>query len=202
MEECDELIAAIERGKEQGILKVENGRVTYPNGKSYNFNDPEEKVRARVIVELVIDYKYPVECIDTEVLSPRRLPKLPADVVVFTDSKKKIAFIVIETKASSTKSEIETGKREGLGNANLMHSKYLLVVCGIERMAYNFSKNPSNIDYLEEYRIADIPVKYGQEPKYRFAKNKDKTTREKYKLFKPLVCLTHYLSLYSYVLPI
>lgn len=90
MEKYDELIAAIERGEEQGILKVENGRVTYPNGKSYNFNEPEEKVRARVIVELVMDYKYPVECIDTEVLSPRRVPKLPADVVVFTDSKKKI----------------------------------------------------------------------------------------------------------------
>jgi len=55
-----------------------------------------------------------------------------------------------------------------LGNANLLNAKYLSVVCASERMFYNLEKHPSTVDKLEKYRIADIPVKYGREPKFRF----------------------------------
>jgi type I restriction enzyme M protein len=158
----------IEEGVKKGIIKVKDDKVVYPNGKSYNFKDPEEKVRARVFVELVEKYKYSEKRLDTEVTGPRREPKLPADIVVYEDNDKETAFIVVETKAESTKKDIEEAKREGLGNTNLLNAKYLLVVCASERMSYNLEKHPSTVDKLEKYRVADIPIKYGKEPKFRF----------------------------------
>jgi len=35
----------IEEEIKKGILKIKDDKVIYPNGKSYNFKDPEEKVR-------------------------------------------------------------------------------------------------------------------------------------------------------------
>jgi type I restriction enzyme M protein len=152
----------------EGIIKIKDDKVIYPNEKTYNFKDPEEKVRARVFIELVEKYKYPEKRLDTEVTGPRREPKLPADIVVYEDDDKEMAFIVVETKAESTKKDIDEAKREGLDNANLLNAKYLLVVCSSERMSYNLQKHPSTVDKLEKYRVADIPIKYGKEPKFRF----------------------------------
>jgi len=175
----------IEEGIKKEIIKIKDDKVIYPNGKSYNFKDPEEKVRARVIIELVVKYLYPIQRLDTEVYPPRREPKLPADIVVYKDDDKEHAFIVVETKAESTKRDIDEAKREGLGNANLLNAKYLLVVCASERMSYNLEKHPSNVDKLEKYRIADIPVKYGKEPKFRF-KRGDKENDLRKATFKEL----------------
>jgi len=96
----------IEEGIEKGIIKIEDGKVIYPNGKSYNFKDPEEKVRARVFIELVVKYLYPVQRLDTEVYPPRREPKLPSDIVVYEDDAKEKAFIVVETKANLLKKKL------------------------------------------------------------------------------------------------
>jgi type I restriction enzyme M protein len=158
----------IDEGIKRGIFKIEDDKIIYPNGKSYNFKDPEEKVRAKIFVELVIKYLYPIQRLDTEVVGPRREPKLPADIVVYEDDDKGRVFIVVETKAESTKKDIDEAKREGLGNANLLHAKYLLVACASVRIAYNLEETPSTVDKLEKYRVADIPVKYGKEPKFRF----------------------------------
>lgn len=169
----------IEEGIKKGIIKIKDDKVIYPNGKSYNFKDPEEKVRARVFVELIEKYKYPEKRLDTEVTGLRREPKVPADIVVYEGDDKEIAFIVVETKAESTKKDIDVAKREGLGNANLSNAKYLLVVCASERMSYNLEKHPSTVDKLEKYRIADIPIKYGKEPKYIFKRgDKDNDLRK------------------------
>jgi type I restriction enzyme M protein len=158
----------IEIGVKKGIIRIQSNRVIYPNKKSYNFNDPEEKVRASIFVELIEKYKYPKKRLDTEVLGPRREPKLPADIVVYEDDDKESAFIVVETKAESSIKDIEEAKREGLGNSNLLNATYLLVACGPERMTYNIEKHPSTVVKLEKYRIADIPIKYGKAPKYRY----------------------------------
>lgn len=162
-------------GESKGYLSIKDNRVTYSaNNKTYNFNDPEEKIRANAYVELIEKYKYPEKRIDTEFLGSRREPKLPADIVVFEEDNKEKVFIVVETKAGSTKKDIEEAKREGLGNANLLNAKYILVIAGSERMAYNIEKHPSTVEKLEKYRIADIPVKYGKEPKYRYTKGDEK----------------------------
>ena len=162
----EEIIAL---GEKQGLFIVRDGKITYKTvKKSYNFKDPEEPIRARSYFELIEKYKYPEKRINTEVYPPRREPKLPADIVIYEDDEKEIVFIVVETKANATKKDIEEAKREGLCNANLLNAKYLWVVCDNERLAYNLEKHPSTVEKLEKYRIADIPIKYGKEPKYRY----------------------------------
>jgi type I restriction enzyme M protein len=133
-------------GEEKGLITIQRGRITYEGTKekkTYQFTDPEEQVRARVYVELIEKYKYPASRIDTEVYPPSRAPPYPADAVVYEDDEHERVFIVVETKATSSESEIETGKKEGLGNANLLGAKYLFVVCGEEEMAYEVKENPS-----------------------------------------------------------
>ena len=166
-------------GEQKGYILRDGNRVKYrATGKSYNFSDPEEKVRANTYIELIEKYKYSERRIDTEVLGPRRVPKLPADIVVYEDDDKESAFIVVEAKARSSRKDIEEAKREGLGNANLLNSKYLLVVAGSERMVYDIEKHPSTVNKLEKYRVADIPVKYGKVPEYRYKKgNKNNDLR-------------------------
>ena len=169
-------------GESKGYFSIKDSHITYSaNKKNYNFNDPEEKIRANVYAELIEKYKYPEKRLDTEFLGARREPKLPADIVVFEGDDKEKVFIIVETKAESSKKDIEEAKRQGLGNANLLNAKYLLVVAGSERMTYNIDKHPSTVEKLEKYRIADIPVKYGKEPKYRYIKGDEKNDLKKAK---------------------
>jgi hypothetical protein len=55
----------IELGVKKGLLEIRGDKITYkprsPDAKSDNFEDPEEKVRAALYVELVEKYKYPLE---------------------------------------------------------------------------------------------------------------------------------------------
>lgn len=165
--------AIIKEGLQKEIIKVSGDKITYPNGKEYNFKDPEEKVRAKVFIELVVKYKYALKRLDTEVLGPRREPKLPADIVVYEDDDLEKAFIVVETKAIATNKEIDTAKREGLGNANLLNAKFLLVVCDQEKFSFDVNKKPA-LKKLDNSIIADVPVAYGRVPEYKYKKGDDK----------------------------
>lgn len=165
--------AVLQLGISRGLIRISNDKVTYSNGKSYNFKDPEEIVRARIFVELVEKYHYPEKRLDTEVFGPRREPKLPADIVVYEDDEREIPYLVVETKARSTKKDIEEAKREGLGNANLLNSKFLLIVCDNERYAFDVSKRPA-LKSLDKYVIAELPVKYGKIPHYKYMKGDSK----------------------------
>jgi type I restriction enzyme M protein len=159
-------------GEEKKLITIRDGRITYEGTKekkTYQFTDPEEPVRARVYVELIEKYQYPASRIDTEVYPPSRAPLYPADIVVYEDDEHESVFIVVETKATSSGNEIETGKKEGLGNANLFGANYLFVVCGEEEMAYDVKENPS-LQTLESKRVSQIPVSYGKLPKYRYKK--------------------------------
>jgi type I restriction enzyme M protein len=170
----EDVIAA---GEEKKLITIRDGRITYEGTKgkkSYQFTDPEEKVRARVYVELIEKYKYPASRIDTEVYPPSRAPPYPADVVVYEDDEHEKVFIVVEVKADSSERNIEIAKREGLGNANLLNTKYLLLVCGEEELSYDVSSKPS-LSSLEKYIISQIPPKYGKLPKYKFKKEREKS---------------------------
>ena len=158
-------------GLDKGLIQIKNSRITYTHQKkTYNFDDPEEPVRATTYVKLVIEYKYPPERIDIELTPPRRAPKFPADIVVFKDEEHEKAFIVVECKADSSEGSIREAKKEGLGNANLFNAPYLLLACGEEESAYDVRKHPSNWEVLDKYRISQIPIRYGQPPKYRYKK--------------------------------
>ena len=167
----------IASGKEKKLITILDGRITYEGTKekkTYRFTDPEEPVRARVYVELIDKYKYPANRIEMEVYPPSRAPPYPADVVVYEDDEHEKVFIVVEAKADSSERNIEIAKREGLGNANLLNTKYLLLVCGEEELSYDVSSKPS-LSSLEKHIISQIPPKYGKLPKYKFKKEREKS---------------------------
>ena len=164
----------VQLGVKSGYLRIRNNRVEYTySKKTYNFKDPEEKIRAATYVKLIEHYHYSPKRIDLEVSPPRREPKLPADIVVFEDDEREKTYLVVEIKAGCQRTQIEEAKREGLGNSNLLNSKYLLLVCGHESFAYDISSKPS-LANLDNCTLADIPVKYGKVPKYRFMKGDPK----------------------------
>jgi len=166
----DEEQELIQIGLNKGYIKLEGNKVEYTAaGKKYDFPDPEEKVRARVYVELIEKYQYSPDRVDLEVYPPRRVPKLPADIAVYEDDEREKIYIVVETKATSSKNDVELGKREGLGNANLLNARYLLVACGKEEIAYDLKTKPS-LKTLDKYTIPQLPIHYGKLPKYRFKK--------------------------------
>ena len=161
----------IEVGERKGYISIskDSNRITYiASGKSRSFTNPEEKIRAMAYIELIEKYKYNPKRINQEISPPRREPKLPADIVVYEKTRDRV-FIVVETKAEETDKKIEEAKREGLGNANLHNARYLWIVCGTEKFAYDIYEKPP-LDELERYRKADIPIAYGKEPKFKYKK--------------------------------
>lgn len=163
----------IKLGIQRGLFSVdrEAGSITYVAvGKSYTLSHPEEQVRSRVYLDLIDSYQYPPSRIDLEVYAPRREPKLPADMVVYRDDEKENVYLVVETKAGSSSTEIEVAKREGLGNANLLNADLLLVAADEEIMIYDVSGHPASTKSLENHRLSDLPVRYGNVPKYRLHK--------------------------------
>lgn len=161
----------INLGESKGYISLDADRtkITYnATGKTYKYTDPEEPFRAAAYVELIEKYKYAEKRLDTEITAPRQEPKLPADIVVYEKGRDQV-YITVEIKDEEAEKEIQTAKREGLGNANLFQSPYLWVVCGAEKMAYELGSRPPLLE-LEKHRIADIPISYGKEPKYKYKK--------------------------------
>lgn len=158
-------------GVEEKLIEFKNERINYlVQDKSYKFTDPEEPVRAAAYIELVMKYKYPPQRIDFEIYPPRREPKLPADIVVYKDDEKEEVFLVVECKPSSSETDIEIARREGLGNATLLMADWLLIVCREEEIIFSVKDKPS-LKQLEEYRKAELPIAYSQAPKYKYKKS-------------------------------
>lgn len=161
--------AMVERGQETGLIEIAEGRIRYPHPNKEYAADPEEYVRAATYVYLIQELQYPVNRIDLEVVPLRRDPQNPADILVYADDELNARFIVCEIKADSTPADVEEARRQGLGNANLQGAQYLLCVCGSDELAYNITLQPS-LRNLEQHRIAQLPVAYGQAPTYRYTK--------------------------------
>jgi len=166
----------IEEGIKKGIIKIKDDKVIYPNRKSYNFKDPEEKVRASYFCELVLVYDYPTKNIDMEVIVPRRTPEDRADIVVYDEEGAE--YLVIECKKDGiTDAEFKQAIEQAFGNANSLRAKFASVVAGITKTAFDVAGfKPSE---REKNVISDIPKKYGRTPKYKFIKgDKDKDLKE------------------------
>lgn len=155
----DELIKL---GLEKELIKIKENRIEYPVlAKSYDFTHPEEIVRARGYVKLILNYGYPKNRVDVKVELPVDPPIWFADIVVYEDDALEHAYIIVEAKESSTKVDIEVAEREGLDNANMLLAKYLFLICGNYEAVYDVKRRPS-INMLEKYRIPTLPKKYGK----------------------------------------
>ena len=89
----------IQRGIDAGIVSFneDKSKITYACSRAYTtgFKNPEEKVRASYFCELVLDYNYPKEKIDFEVLVPRRTPEDRADILIYEDDELKTPYLVV-----------------------------------------------------------------------------------------------------------
>jgi len=152
-------------------LNEDESKIIYACSRQYStsFKNPEETVRASYFVELILDYQYPKEKIDIEVKVERRTPDDRADIVVYEDEELKTPYLVIETKRDGiTDAEFDQAIEQAFGNANSKRAKYAVVVAGNTKTAFNVAGfKPSE---REKNVIADIPIKFGKAPKYKFIK--------------------------------
>lgn len=161
----------MELGKEKGYLGfIEKKGKKYVRyiyaAKEYCLDDPEESVRASAYVELIENYSYPVEKIKLEEYPPVREGSRPSDIVVYDQDD--FAFLVIEfKKADATKEDIQTGKRELFGNANLFGVRWALFDCRAERQAY-FSLSNFTANKEPDLRKPDIPKSYGRPEQFTY----------------------------------
>ena len=119
-------------GEARGLVSLNNNRIRYIHaGKTYNFNDPEEKVRVEIYLQLVLLYGYAPERIDFEVNVPRRTPNDWADIVVYSDDARVAPYIIVECKkADVTDAEFQQAILQGFANANSIRAAYLWVTSG------------------------------------------------------------------------
>jgi type I restriction enzyme M protein len=163
----------ITRGIDNKLISFseDGNKIIYNCSRAYStsFKNPEEKVRASYFVELVLDYQYPKEKIDIEVKVERRIPDDRADIVVYEDEELKSPFLIVETKKDGiSDSEFTQAIEQAFGNANSKRANYAIVVAGNTKTAFNVAG--FNSSEREKNVIADIPIKFGKAPKYKFTK--------------------------------
>ena len=165
----------ISYGLEKKLIEIsEKNRINYNCGKPHSerYTDPEEKIRAAYFVELVRNYQYSEKYIEVEVTVPRRTPEDRADIVVFEDIERKKPFMVVECKQDGiSDNEFKQAIEQAFGNANSLRAKYAIVVAGNTRTAFDVAGfKPIE---REKNVIADIPVRYGKVPQYRYIKGEN-----------------------------
>lgn len=105
---------------------------------------PEEQVRQIMLMRLVQEYEYPIECIKTEFEIQKGSKRIgPADIVVFKDAKSKDQeniWIIVETKRKERSDGIE-------------QLKSYLAPCLNAKFGIWFNGN--NIAYIEVVRNRD-----------------------------------------------
>lgn len=80
-----ELHPLVAEAQRRGYLTIKDNRITYHCARDYqdDWNDPEEKIRARTYAWLIIEKGYLPDRIDIEVMVPRRTPSDFADIVLY-----------------------------------------------------------------------------------------------------------------------
>lgn len=150
----------LERGIASGLIKFDEDRknVLYiQQNKRYRYTDPEEQVRVKTYLELVLNYGYNSTRMVLEAIVPDRTPSNLADIVVYSDDNKKDPYIVVECKQQEiTDAEFTQAIEQGFGNTNSLRAKFLWVTSGIKSLYFNVADHKPM--EREANKIADIPV--------------------------------------------
>ncbi|HYX72848.1 MAG TPA: N-6 DNA methylase [Nitrososphaera sp.] len=146
-------------GISKGLISLNENqsRIKYIHqNKTYNYNDPEEKVRADSFLQLALVYGYPARRIDLEVNVPRRTPNDWADLVVYNDDAHSSPYIVVECKRPDVRDEeFRQAIEQGFGNTNSLKAAFLWVTSGTLNNYYNVKDFGGR--EREKNIIADIP---------------------------------------------
>lgn len=138
---------------------------------SERYSDPEEKVRAEFWAELIYKYEYRPERMRFEVKVPRRTPHDLADIVIYgdKDDELKSPWFVFECKrADVSDAEFLQAIEQACGNRASLGANYAGTIAGLTRRLLRFDKFPAG--ERDKNHIADIPVRYGKPPEWRFYK--------------------------------
>ena len=169
------------RGQELGVIAVDEtaDTVTYrlAREKRYRWSDPEEKVRAEMLVSLVFEYQYSPGRIDTEVTIPNRSPNNWADIVVFKDDRLTSPYITVETASPDVSQVDQLQKAEQLfGYANALASEFAVYYDAATKICWRVR----GFGGLERSRnvIPDVPANYGETPEYIYVRAGENDLRE------------------------
>ena len=157
---------------QRGFIAFKGSKVTYHlnQKKTYNWNDPEEWVRAFIISFLVFKKGYPPSRMKTEVKVPRRTPNDWADVVVYSDDRCKSPYIVVECKSCG---QIKKDKTQGIeqlfGNANSLRSQLGLYEEYGDSVFYDVANYPAS-ERKDNIKVSrdSLPEQYGEIPEYTY----------------------------------
>lgn len=163
----EEIKIGVEECLKIGELKkyfiLDKGKIKYlAVGKSYNFSNPEEKVRMMFYFDLIEKYKYPADRIEFEVGMPgEALNKNKyADIVVFTNDEQRKPFIVAKCERDDiSDTEFEEAIKQVIANARNLKALFAVCVAGDK---YRVVKIDNGNNKTE---IDDIPVYYEEDGK-------------------------------------
>ena len=167
--EQDELIQSAIR---RGIFSVDGTRIAYRlnRAQNYNWNDPEEWVRAWTVAFLVINRAYPANRMRLEVSVPRRVPDDHADIVAYRDDRCRDTYLVVECKAAGLSARDRNQAIEQLfGNSNSLRAPMGLYDEGELSILFDVENYPAG--ERQENRRGDrsfLPTNYGDIPQYAF----------------------------------
>ncbi len=162
----------LRKGLEMGVIAIDEPKneVTYRLGReaTYQWSDPEEQVRAEIILTIIFTYEYSPLRMRTEVTTPGRTPNYRADVVVFKDDRRRDPYIAVETAAPNlSTSERDQKVEQVFGNANALAAEYAVFYDGDKPKQTWRVQGEGGLE-REQNVIADIPSNYGDVPTYLF----------------------------------
>ena len=171
MPEKSYLERAIVEGHAEISGEGKNERIKYVAANhSERWADPEEKVRAEFLAELIYKYEYSPSRIHFEVNVPRRTPNDYADIVIYKDDERKEPYFIFECKRSDiSDAEFAQSIEQACGNRASLGAPYAGAIAGLTRRLLRFDKFPPG--EREKNHLTDIPKRYGKPPEWRFYKN-------------------------------
>lgn len=152
--------------KKNEIGYFRENKIIYPFLKREFVDHPEERIRLQILHKLINIYSYPKERIDIEVPVKFKESEKPrrADIVIFSDEKRKKPFIIVELKTDFEKADTEAKKY-----AVILRAEYCLASDGIQEKSYKIiDRYPET---AEEY---PLPVAYGKVVEYKYLSGDEK----------------------------
>jgi type I restriction enzyme M protein len=179
-----ELSPLIKLGEQKGYISItrDGSKITYlAQGYTDDFQDPEEKVRTELYIELIEKYKYKPEHISIEkgkkIGHPDKKSDFRADIIVYDVNNNPFIFLELKSKDDYDKdfeSSIETQLFNAAGSldAGKGHLKFLIYYTRWYDEEGKLHEKYETIDYTkfksyEEWESAGrpnlryIPINYG-----------------------------------------
>lgn len=164
----------LQQGQELNVIEIDEtrDRVTYKLGRdrSYRWSDPEEQVRAEMLLSLIIHYDYSPQRIETEVKIALGRSRVFADIVVFQNDDRTAPYITVEVASPDTTEAERSEKIEQLfGYANALASPYAIYQdIPTSRQCWELLDAGSR--EREANIVSDVPRNYGTTPTYNYVR--------------------------------